>query len=96
MHSDKLPRVSLEQLLPPIPRGKIKDFRQFLNRQNAEQAARQRQKAVTDPGRIETRHRNGRFHQRTRGYGDYLYAQDRDKFMVDLREWLAKPPSPSS
>lgn len=34
------------------------------------------------------KHRHGPYHQRTRSYGDYLYAQDRDKFMVDLREWL--------
>ena len=36
-------------------------------------------------------HRNRRYHQRTRKYGDYLYAQDREKFMVDLREWLSSP-----
>lgn len=33
-------------------------------------------------------HRHGRYQQRKRQYGDYLYAQDREKFMVDLREWL--------
>lgn len=33
-------------------------------------------------------HRNGRYQQKTRQYGDYLYHQDREKFMVDLREWL--------
>ena len=41
-------------------------------------------------------HRHGRFRQKTRLYGDYLYAQDRDKFMVDLRGWLeAKSSEPS-
>lgn len=35
------------------------------------------------------KHRNGRFQQHTRPYGDYLYAQDREKFMADLREWHA-------
>lgn len=35
------------------------------------------------------KHRHFRFQQRTRKYGDYLYAQDREKFMVDLQEWLA-------
>lgn len=43
-------------------------------------------------------HRQFRYHQRTRRYGDYLYAQDREKFMVDLRDWLleqnAAQPSP--
>lgn len=34
------------------------------------------------------KHRHNRYHQRTRKYGDYLYAQDREKFMVNLREWL--------
>lgn len=36
---------------------------------------------------------NGRRHifgQRTRKYGDYLYAQDREKFNVDYEEWLAE------
>jgi hypothetical protein len=32
--------------------------------------------------------RNFRRGQRVRKYGDYLYAQDREKFMVELREWL--------
>lgn len=34
-------------------------------------------------------HRNGRYHQRTRKYGDYFYRQDREKFMLELAEWLA-------
>lgn len=33
-------------------------------------------------------HRNGRYHQKTRKYGDYLYQQDREKFVVDMEEWL--------
>lgn len=40
------------------------------------------------------KHRHHRYHQRTRKYGDYLYAQDRDKFMVDLRDWLTTQPNP--
>ena len=32
-------------------------------------------------------HRNGRYHQSKRGYGDYLYFQDREKFNVDFEEW---------
>lgn len=36
----------------------------------------------------ERKHRHNRYHQRTRKYGDYLYAQDREKFMVNMREWL--------
>ena len=37
-------------------------------------------------GRLHRHHR----YQRTRSYGDYLYAQDREKFAVDLRDWLAE------
>ncbi len=32
-------------------------------------------------------HRNGPYHQRTRPYGDYLYAQDREKFDHEYQEW---------
>ncbi len=35
-------------------------------------------------------HKHNQFHQLTRKYGDYLYNQDREKFMVDLVEWLAE------
>jgi hypothetical protein len=35
-------------------------------------------------------HQHGRYRQQTRKYGDYLYFQDREKFMVDLQEWLDK------
>lgn len=35
-----------------------------------------------------TNHRHGKFAQRTRPYGDYLYAQDREKFNVDYAEWI--------
>lgn len=38
----------------------------------------------------DTLHRNGRYQQRTRPYGDYLLAQDREKFLVELAEWLPK------
>lgn len=75
---------------PLIPRGKIKAFRELLNRQDAEHGARQNEKAITDFTRVSTKHRNGRFRQLKRLYGDYLYAQDREKFMVDLLDWLAK------
>lgn len=40
-----------------------------------------------------TKHRHRAFHQRTRKYGDYLYAQDRERFMVDLRQWLTSKPN---
>jgi hypothetical protein len=52
----------------------VKRFREHLNAQ--------------DTG--ESKWRNFRFHQATRNYGDYLYAQDRAKFEVDMREWLAE------
>ena len=35
------------------------------------------------------KHRNGRYRQTKRQYGDYLYRQDRDKFMADMCQWLA-------
>ena len=30
----------------------------------------------------------GNLKPRTRKYGDYLYAQDREMFMVSMEEWL--------
>jgi hypothetical protein len=36
------------------------------------------------------KHREGRFHQLSRKYGDYLYHQDRERFMVDLLDWIKK------
>jgi len=33
-------------------------------------------------------HANNRFGNRKRPYGDYLYAQDCEKFEVDYQEWL--------
>jgi hypothetical protein len=53
-------------------RGDIKRFREHLNTVN--------QNGV--------KHQHGRFAQRTRGYGDYLYAQDRDRFMMEFQEWI--------
>lgn len=41
------------------------------------------------------KHRHNRYEQRSRKYGDYLYAQDREKFMLDLQEWLAQHPTPN-
>ena len=32
-------------------------------------------------------YRNGLYHNRIRAYGDYLYAQDRDKFNMEFSEW---------
>lgn len=55
-----------------ITRADIAFFRQFLNK-------KQRDTKLW---------RNGRLRQLTRPYGDYLYAQDREKFMADLRAWL--------
>lgn len=56
-----------------MKRGTIKAFREYLNAKFA----------GSDP------HRHEAFHQRTRGYGDYLYHQDRYKFNVELGEALA-------
>lgn len=56
-----------------LPRGTIKSFREYLNKKFA----------GTDP------HKHERYHQQTRGYGDYLYHQDRYKFNVELGEALS-------
>ena len=57
-----------------IKRGDIRRFTIFLNAEYASS----------------TKHRNGRFHQVKRPYGDYLYNQDRDRFMELLCEWLVE------
>jgi len=49
-----------------------KAFREFLNRESEGQP----------------KHRHFRYQQRTRPYGDYLYAQDREKFNFDYQQWL--------
>lgn len=65
-------------MIPPtlcgklVKRGTLKAFREYLN-------------AKYEAG---TKHRHEAYHQRTRGYGDYLYHQDRDKFDVELGEAL--------
>jgi hypothetical protein len=35
----------------------------------------------------EHHHKERRFMQRTRPYGDYLYHQDREKFEMEFKEW---------
>lgn len=57
-----------------IPRGAITRFRKYLNETYADAP----------------KHHHNRYQQRKRAYGDYLYAQDRDKFMMELRNWLQK------
>lgn len=61
-----------------LPRGTIKAFREYLNAKFAGTAL----------------HKHERFHQSSRGYGDYLYAQDRAKFDVELGEALARTAYP--
>ena len=55
-----------------IPRGTIKRYREHLN--------------ALDVG--DSKHMHLCYRQRTRKYGDYLYNQDRERFMLQLREWL--------
>lgn len=50
------------------PRGTIKAFREHFNGEFA-------------GGK---KHKNGVYTQRVRGYGDYLYYQDREKFNFEL------------
>lgn len=57
-----------------MKRGDIKRYRAYLNSLSVNT----------------TNHHNGKYHQVTRLYGDYLYHQDREKFMVDMKEWLSK------
>lgn len=55
--------------------GDIKTYREKLNRDSA--------------GQPNWKHTGNRG-QRVRPYGDYLYAADREMFMVGLREWIAE------
>jgi len=52
-----------------MKRGTIKSFREYLNRKFADHP----------------NHRNGVYRQQTRGYGDYLYNQDRPMFETELQ-----------
>ena len=56
-----------------MKRGTIKAFREYLNAKFA----------------AGTMHRHEGYRQVKRGYGDYLYYQDRDKFNVELADALA-------
>lgn len=56
-----------------IKRGDIKRYREHLNATHKDSSL----------------WRNGTRGQKTRLYGDYLYHQDREKFMVELEEWVA-------
>jgi hypothetical protein len=60
-----------------MKRGLIKSFREYLNAKFA--------------GSNHRHNAGGRHHyeQKTRGYGDYLYHQDRAKFDVELADALA-------
>jgi len=60
------------------PRGVIKQYREHLN--------------ALDVG--DSKHRHLCYHQKTRKYGDYLYHQDRERFMVELDEWIRQQPKP--
>ena len=53
-----------------------KQFRDYLN-----------EKFPANPA---TNHKNGRYQQKTRAYGDYLWHQDRSMFEADYQEHLAK------
>jgi hypothetical protein len=60
-----------------MKRGTIKSFREYLNAKFAG--------SVKHHNHCNDR----RFQQKTRGYGDYLYFQDRAKFDVELQDALA-------
>jgi hypothetical protein len=63
-----------------MERGTIKAFRRYLN-----------EKFATSEN-----HRNGKYHQVSREYGDYLYAQDRAKFDVELADAIREGWTPNS
>ena len=52
-----------------------KEFRELLNRKF--------------PANPTTNHREGRYQQKTRAYGDYLWFQDRSRFEFDKQEYEA-------
>lgn len=55
-------------------RGDVKAYRELLNRM--------------DVG--DSKHCHFNYRQRTRKYGDYLYNQDRERFLVEMLEWIQK------
>ena len=38
--------------------------------------------------------KNGRRGNKVRQYGDYLYAQDREMFLFEMKNWLTTLPTP--
>ena len=52
-----------------------KEFRELLN--------------LKFPANPETNHREGRYQQKKRAYGDYLWHQDRPRFEADKQEYEA-------
>lgn len=50
----------------------LKQFREYLNKKYEDCSL----------------HKHNRYNQRTRGYGDYLYFQDRVKFDMLFNEWI--------
>lgn len=58
------------------PRGAIKAFREYLNAKHADGV----------------KHKHGSYHQKKRGYGDYIYNQDRERFDVELAQALNGDP----
>lgn len=59
------------------------EYRRLLNAQDQESRR-------TAPAFIEKKHKNGRYHQRTRLYGDYLWHQDRCMFLFCYAEYMAR------
>lgn len=74
-------RMKKEQ--PLIRHGDISRFKAILNEMDAKT-----QSAAKARGESPVLHQNGPYHQLKRLYGDYLYHQDRDKFNVDMIDWI--------
>lgn len=72
MPSQSLGMIPIVRCRHKIKRGDVARFRAWLNYEHAG----------------ERKHQHGRFKQKIRQYGDYLYSQDHDKFMAEMCEWL--------
>lgn len=66
-------------------RGDIATFRRLLDEQDAHSQA-----AQTATFGAPILHQHFQFHQISRLYGSYLYHQDRERFDVELMEWIEK------
>lgn len=77
--------MSATQPTPTVKRGDIAAFRRLLDEQDARSQARQ-----VDTFGAPILHQHRQYHQIKRLYGSYIYHQDRERFDVELMEWIEK------